>query len=536
MISEGTFRIFTIKAIIGLSFIITSNYYLYSRNFYFFFVDKVLIQSLILFFFVLLSVILYSKFLNYLIKIDLKKIFLFFFYFFYAWIIVQTLQTLFVASNYTTLSQFLSKVFNITVSGEYALYKRIFLYIFPYILFFTVLFFIKIEKLKKYLDFFVIFGYIFFALSIYDLSFKISYTETLNNFKNHFKPKNIDLKNTRKVYWIVLDAFDPEIAFQNNKINFLENFNKIHNSSFTHHNLFPPAKDTINSMPAQLMGVPVRDSRFNNKKIEIKTTDNKWMIFENKNTLFGKLDKLNLSYSIMSSTIPYCSFLKITKNCLEPDNSPLKGIFFSFPIFSKIKLALKLYKKKVDNYLDINQINKINVNEYLNKIKDTDGTNIVKFNNIKKILKLNNNLTFIHIMTPHLSARYGYTFSRYHSENIFDVDVEGDLNLYTLNLKLSDLIIGKFLSLLDVERKKDAMIILSSDHWFRLRDDKKPYPTLFIAKIFDDDHKVENYNKNTSIYVPELIIDYLNNEISTHNEINFFFNDSNRKFEKTFMK
>ena len=53
----------------------------------------------------------------------------------------------------------------------------------------------------------------------------------------------------------MLDAFDPEIAFTNQEHNYkLPNFIELKKNSVTHHKLFAPAKGTLFSIPAMLMG------------------------------------------------------------------------------------------------------------------------------------------------------------------------------------------------------------------------------------------------------------------------------------------
>ena len=52
-----------------------------------------------------------------------------------------------------------------------------------------------------------------------------------------------------------------------------------------------------------------------------------------------------------------------------------------------------------------------------------------------------------------------------------------------LNLKLTDIVLKKMLYIVDKINIEDKMLILSSDHWYRLRDRNNPHPALFIAKI-----------------------------------------------------
>ena len=90
-------------------------------------------------------------------------------------------------------------------------------------------------------------------------------------------------------------------------------------------------------------------------------------------------------------------------------------------------------------------------------------------------------------------------------------------------LNYTDLIIKGINKLIDEYNNKDIMLIVSSDHWYRkLSDDIKP--SLFILKIFKDDNKIVNNKKIMNIFIPNLILKYLNNEIKNHSEINNYIN------------
>ena len=101
-------------------------------------------------------------------------------------------------------------------------------------------------------------------------------------------------------------------------------------------------------------------------------------------------------------------------------------------------------------------------------------------------------------------------------------------------LNYTDLIIKGINKLIDKFSNKDIMLIVSSDHWYRkLSADIKP--SLFILKIFKDDNKIVNNKKIMNIFIPNLILKYLNNEINNHSEINNYINsldDINMNFIK----
>jgi len=449
--------------------------------------------------------------------------------FFYTYITVQTIKVYFIISNYTTLPILIRSLTNLSLNGDYQLINRIILFFLPYVLVLFIIFFISRYRLKKFSRFFLISGYIFLITSVYDISSKLKTSEIKNYINQKINYTKKEQNNNNRVIWIVFDAFDPQIAFKKkDSENFLPNFNKLMKGSFFANNMYPPATQTIESMPSQLMGKPIVDFNFNNNSIEIKSNNNKWTKFIYKNTIFKKLNDKKFNTNILSATLPYCSLLKIYNNCEEPNNNLFKGINYSFPFFSKIKLLIKLYpnKKKKDQNLSRTEIINIDPSKFVNKIKDTDGNNNITIDKIKvAINKTEDNLTFIHLLPPHLPIRGGYTFNRYHSEKVFNVDVEYGSDLYYLNLKLTDLILGIVMKELNKLNNNNLMLLLTSDHWFRPKDkkSKKTYPVLFLAKIFNDNDKIFNEKKLSSSSTIKFIEKYLDKEIKNHNNINNFF-------------
>ena len=54
-----------------------------------------------------------------------------------------------------------------------------------------------------------------------------------------------------------------------------------------------------------------------------------------------------------------------------------------------------------------------------------------------------------------------------------------------------------------------------------------PKPSLFIAKILNDETKIINEKKVMNIFIPDLILNFLENKIKSHLEINDYVNNLN---------
>ena len=101
---------FSLKNLVGLSLILSANYYFFMRKFLFLNLEKVIIQTLILFFFSLFFLYLISKLFEILNDKFKKTEFLksLIIYFFFTWLLVISLKTMFYVSNYISLPELIS--------------------------------------------------------------------------------------------------------------------------------------------------------------------------------------------------------------------------------------------------------------------------------------------------------------------------------------------------------------------------------------------------------------------------------------------
>ena len=221
---------FSLKNLVGLSLILSANYYFFMRKFLFLNLEKIIIQTLILFFFSLFFLYLISKLFEILNDKFKKTEFLksLIIYFFFTWLLVIGLKTMFYVSNYITLPELISKIFVLQVKSDYEFIRRIIIFLIPYIVSFFIILICR-NTLFKFLNFFVILGYTLLILLCYDLTQKKFFHQTIKPDLVSSKEK---IQKNRKVIWIVFDEFDPEIAFSNlYDETFMTNFKKFKKES-----------------------------------------------------------------------------------------------------------------------------------------------------------------------------------------------------------------------------------------------------------------------------------------------------------------
>lgn len=327
-----------------------------------------------------------------------------------------------------------------------------------------------------------------------------------------------DLPNDdRKAIWVVFDEFDPEIAFSRSNLGGLSNFKILLDSAVSHSQMYAPSYATLISIPSMLMGVPTNGNAFNEVgMLELKTTDQSPLPFDYRNTLFYRLSNHHLNSSILGFYHPYCAIFGQTKCksfAYAPDFRWYSGILHAYAHKRLPEFICRLFDK---NYFPANQIDPMaNITEQqLSLLPDF-------------ILDRSVNFTFIHLNVPHLPANY--------AQKLFNEHADDQLTSYKLNLRLADYFLNEILKNTDKIKNQKVLLILSSDHWFRAREEGKlvSHPALFIAKINDDNQKI-NLNKPTSsIYIEEMVNKFLNNEISSHGDIQNYL--SNKTFHKTYL-
>ena len=460
------------------------------------------------------------------------------------------------------MPQLISKIFELETRGSGELENRLVIFLLPYVLIFILLILLQ-KNLDKVLRLFKSIGFIFLLMSIfmcYERYVAFNAKPVLFSDKIELNKLNKE----KKVIWFIFDGFDPDIAFYNNKLSLdLNNFNEIRKNSFEHKNLYPPSKDTHISIPSMLLGHhPVGQNIYKNYGIYLNSEIGP-VRFNYKNSIFHKLEKKGLSTSIFSSVYAYCALLPEINSCFSTENLDVKpsvyrwhnGITFIFSIHIKTKFFVRLLKNKnPDKEMKIKSKKKLKYTyiDNFEQIKiakpkiDIDALELIDmrdcckdvyhYHDLKNYFKnLNKNLTFIHIFSPHTTGQqHDFAQEVFKINTTLDGKAKG-INSYMLNLKLTDLLLEKILKLIKAEDKKNLMIILSSDHWYRDKDkrSRNAYPALFIVKIYNDNKKILMSKNSSAYHVNEMIINYFDDKINNHQDIKTFY--ENKEFKKTFM-
>jgi hypothetical protein len=266
-----------------------------------------------------------------------------------------------------------------------------------------------------------------------------------------------------------------------------------------------------------LMGVPTYGNIYNDVgMLEVKTSEQTVMPFSYKNTIFNRLSTHHFNSSILGFYHPYCSIfnqIKCKSFSYKNDFNWYSGIVHAYTHRRFVKIIDILFNK---NYVPVSNV------DFMANITGQQLALLPEF-----ILDKDVNFTFIHLNVPHLPS--------YYAQELFNENSDDLLSNYKLNLKLADYSLNEILKNTNQIKNQKVLLILSSDHWFRARDAGKlvSHPALFIAKINDDTHKISLTKPTSSIYIEEMVNKFLNNEISSHGDIQNYLSD--KPFHKTYL-
>ena len=341
--------------------------------------------------------------------------------------------------------------------------------------------------------------------------------------ENKFNQNKIKT-SPKKVLWILFDGFDPGIAFSKKENPYkLNNFEHLKKKSIYHSQMYSPARDTFFAIPGMLMGKNVNGFSYENYRFSVLSENGKQIKFNNKNTIFGKLDKKGLTSAITGMGFhSYCKMINVLK--CQVFNEPIKWYDGISHIF-QLKLV-KAHFFKIGAHRDINpQI----ISKMFDYLESEEPTNFL----------------FVHNRVPHLCHKCADGFAGM-AQKVLKKDHK-ILTLhkerregYLLNLLFVDYLIGEIFKRFDNKDKypdNDTLVIFTSDHWakedidFQTRlsekKDRKPYPSLFFAKILGDDKSFNLNNPSSSIHIPELIELFFDEKIINHNDIDLFLQKKN---------
>lgn len=340
----------------------------------------------------------------------------------------------------------------------------------------------------------------------FDYDLPINSQGIKNDFKNYDVKQLKEQSETKKrVFFLIFDEFD--FGYLKNNIENFPTIKKLFQSSFVHKNFYTPGMFTLNSVPGILTGSSVNKFFFKKGNIIFTNEKNEKILFNEKNTIFGKLKERNKKSSIFGYYLPYCKIVK-TSSCYDVLNFEYKKINF------RMALGYFFETLYIDKFLDIRSEKEIT--------KNNSSLSMFMYENSINFLKSKDDLVYIHYPFPHLKGRYIPEF--YDQKKIKLNKKHLNSKAYIENMFLVEETLKQSMKYL--EKQKDSLLIITSDHWFKDRNkytENKAYPVVFISKIIGDNDSVSRNIPNNASSIKGLIIDYIDGKIKNNNHISKYF-------------
>ncbi len=291
----------------------------------------------------------------------------------------------------------------------------------------------------------------------------------------------------RRVVWVVFDEFDPEIAFDpaGQIVSLLPELTRLRAESLTMTQAASPSNSTDVSLPAMLMGVPaVAGINFSGPgEAALSSVDGRSFRFITENTVFGRLPGGAGEGAILGFYHPYCQVLSVGR--CDSFSANMGTRWFD-------GLA-NLVPKRLSGILDaMTEITTKQINLLPGYLADDSKA-----------------LTLLHLNIPHLPAHY--------AKQYFGLE---SADAYQLNLQMVDIVVGRILR--ELERssaRQQQLLILSSDHWYRMNRAQTPHPTLLIIKLSNDQQHMTMETPVSTYHLANLVIEYLDGHLQSHQEI-----------------
>lgn len=441
--------------------------------------------------------------------------------FFNAWFLVILIQTCFFFYGGISLNDFLESIFKNLNFHNSIILKPITIF-FPYFFAFLLIYFLS-KKKYSFLKFFKITTFVLLIFFFYREIFLYpdSYFPNIIDKKPVYQ-KSFEIKDNEPItLWVLFDEYDPKFISELKIENNLKYFNQLKKESLYFEKIIPNAKQTKFSMMGILTGFNFVDLRIRNKEVFLLNDNKESLKYDFEKTIFQKLLDNNNKFTILSTVTKYCSMYFKNydlKNCNEFSKNinffnqlsifnkeNYRGIFFHYSLLSYVNTFLNMLssaeiiiKDNSENYQRI-----VNLKSDL-EVNDFDGNNFITSDKITNLIsKRQHSLIFAHVNLPHLPSTYSEKMLNF---NLDDNDIYEN---YLLNLKYNDLVIKK---LLEIQKKnKNINLIISSDHWFRVKDMKSKtyYESLLAVRLSNDMDYIkvdEKYNASIIFSILESII------------------------------
>lgn len=312
----------------------------------------------------------------------------------------------------------------------------------------------------------------------------------------------------RQVVWIIMDELDYDQTLgmpadaQNPP---MPNLVRLASLGVSATDAYPPAKDTVASIPALLTGYNLRGLDFENVQLFLETREEGRHLFQESDSIFGRLPEGPGSAAILGYYQPYCTLFPSVRPCISEPVANVGRWFDALTFFSQPIVAASRWLPDSGLYLPGSLFETF---EPMYRISQYTLRAFPRFLAIE-----DKSLVYMHINLPHAPGDYSQRALGLHR-------AADDRGSYRHNLVIVDELIGQTIAALRQRAAdEDILLVLSADHWHRIDSPLEPRRIPWIVWHVGDAPGKAISTRINSVHTEALILDFLNARLNTQDQI-----------------
>jgi len=312
----------------------------------------------------------------------------------------------------------------------------------------------------------------------------------------------------RQVVWIIMDELDYDQTLgtpANDRTPPMPNLARLASLGASATEAYSPAKDTIASIPALLTGYDLQGLDFENIKLFLKTRDAGRRLFQESDSIFGRLPYGPGSAAILGYYQPYCTLFPSVNPCVSEADANVGRWFDALTFFSQPIVAASRWLPDSALYLPGGLFEMF---EPMYRISEHTLKAFPRFLAID-----DKALVYMHINLPHAPGDYSQRVLGLHR-------AADDRDSYRHNLVIVDELIGQTITALRQRAaREDILLVLSADHWHRIDSPLVPRRIPWIAWHVGDAPDRPITTRINSVHTEALILDFLGGRINNQDQL-----------------
>ncbi|MEJ1963934.1 MAG: hypothetical protein WDO56_21255 [Gammaproteobacteria bacterium] len=329
----------------------------------------------------------------------------------------------------------------------------------------------------------------------------------------------------RRVVWVIFDELDYGIVFGGGWAEAngaLPNFHRVGAEAVFAERAFSPARDTMDSLPALLMGLPVKGTRFDGQgRMFLNASDSSERAISEAGSVFERVPGGLAASAILGHYHPYCQIFRHAGQCYSPYVGNAGRWFDGLVPFGEAATSLSRWIPAIPRHIPESVLKAF---EPMYRISYEMSERLTQY-----VAMNNRSLVFIHLNVPHFPAEYA-------QKSLHLTPAAEYQEAYRQNLLFSDKLLGQVLSTIENSARasaQDTLLIVSSDHWERRASQRQARPIPFIAWHVGERQGVRLTEPISTIHTAALVEDFLAGRVATQAEIANWW--SNKPFYATWI-